>query len=739
MSRQFVCLIAIILLLSAGASLCGAATFEVRPTFDVEIGNDAQIGPGSSSATGTGMGIRNIATRRRVSFITYDISGAKGPGQAFFNVKLSNYGHDPGVVNVYGVLESVEHLVADGVNWNTAPGVKNDPVPALDSDVALDFADLTEVLITFTAPARGIRESTETSQALADFLNSDTDGFVAFLLAPEAAANAIVRTMDYTAGPGGTWIQGEVGGQPVAARDPSPADQATDVYRDEVLAWTPGSFASTRNVYFGTSFADVNTADASNPLNVLVAQEQEETVYDPDGSFAYGQTYFWRVDEVNAADGTVYRGNVWSFTAEPVVYALKNVAVTASSTDASASPAFAADGSGLTDDLYHGTGETTMWLSSKTGPQPTWIQFQFDSVYKIEEMWAWNYNVLFESVLGLGMKDVTIEYSIDGAAWTILSETQFPRAEGRTGYEHGATIDFGGVAARSVRLTPTNNWGGLVTQYGLSEVRFFHTPVHASVPNPAAAQTGVSPDAQLQWRPGREAVSHKVYFSEDQQAVTSGTAPAKTTAETTFNPGSLLLAKSYYWRVDEINEAMSPSLWQGAVWSFTTSSYLVVEDFESYTDDEGSRIYETWIDGWDVPANGSQVGYGEAPFAERNTIHGGRQSMPLTYDNMAASYSEAECTFSDPQNWTLHGVRSLSLYFYGPAENAAAQLYLKINGTKVLYAGAADNLKAGQWTQWTLDLASVGTNLKSVKTLCIGTEGSGAMGKLFIDDIQLTP
>ncbi|HSW00721.1 MAG TPA: hypothetical protein VLI39_11155 [Sedimentisphaerales bacterium] len=140
-------------------SLCGAATFELMPTFDVEIGNDAQIGPTGSSETGTGMGIRNIATRRRVSFATYDISGVRGLGQVFSNVRLSNYGHDPGVVNVYGVLESVEHLVRAGSNWSNAPGVKNDPVPALDTDVALDMADLTGILLTFNAPARPVRRA----------------------------------------------------------------------------------------------------------------------------------------------------------------------------------------------------------------------------------------------------------------------------------------------------------------------------------------------------------------------------------------------------------------------------------------------------------------------------------------------------------------------------------------------------------------------------------------------------
>ncbi len=514
--------------------LRAATTFDLMPTFDVEIGNDAQRGPGSSSETGTGMGIRNIATRRRVSFATYDLSSVKCSSQLFSRVSFSNYGHATGTVNVYGVLEEYEHLVATGITWNNAPGVKNDPVPAPDSDVVLDRSDLTGILLTFSAPVRGTRASTETSRALADFLTSDTNGLVAFLFAPEGSSNVILRTMEHTEGPGGTRLQGEVGGPLVNARNPSPADQATGIYRGEILSWTPGVFASLHNVYFGTSFADVNAAEADNPLNVLASLEQEQSTYDPAGDFAYGQTYFWRVDEINAADGTISRGNVWSFTTEPLVYVMKNVVATASSTDANASPIWTVDGSGLTDELYHGTDEATMWLSSEVGPQPTWIQFEFDDIYKIEEMWAWNYNVVFESVLGI--KDAIIEHSLDGGVWTVLGETQFPQAPASAAYEHDTTIDFGGVAARYVRLTSTSNWGDPAMQYGLSEVRFFYTPTRASAPAPAAGKTGIDPEPSLQWRPGREAVSHQVYFGEDQQAVTDGNAPVSTTTRAASIP-----------------------------------------------------------------------------------------------------------------------------------------------------------------------------------------------------------
>ncbi len=47
-------------------------------------------------------------------------------------------------------------------------------------------------------------------------------------------------------------------GEMYASMSPNPVDGATDVYRDAVLSWTPGKFADTHNVYFGTALEDVN-------------------------------------------------------------------------------------------------------------------------------------------------------------------------------------------------------------------------------------------------------------------------------------------------------------------------------------------------------------------------------------------------------------------------------------------------------------------------------------------------
>ena len=285
--------------------------------------------------------------------------------------------------------------------------------------------------------------------------------------------------------------------------------------------------------------------------------------------------------------------------------------------------------------------------------------------------------------------------------------------------------------AKYVKLTITATWGGMGAA-GLSEVRFSYVPVQAFTPQPATAATGIAIEPTLTWRPGREAGSHQVFFGTDPNAVASGAVAAKTVADPVFTPGTLDLATTYYWKVDEVNTVTYP----GDVWSFTTTAYGVVDDFESYNDDR-NRIYDAWIDGLTDGKSGSQVGYDQAPFAEKTIVHGGAQAMPLKYDNTAKSFSEAVRTFDPAQNWTASGIKSLSLYFRGAADNGG-QLYVKINGTKVAYSGNAGDLGKASWTVWNIDLSTV-SGLNKVTSLTIGIEGAGSKGIVYVDDIRLYP
>ncbi|MCH7917555.1 MAG: carbohydrate binding domain-containing protein, partial [Planctomycetes bacterium] len=137
------------------------------------------------------------------------------------------------------------------------------------------------------------------------------------------------------------------------ADDPNPGDQSTDVPRITDLSWQPGIHADTHDVYLGANFDDVNTADPSNPLGVLVSQGQEAMSYGPESVFDFEQIYYWRVDEVNGApDFTVYKGDVWSFEVEPLSIPIRNITATASSSFGISGPEKTIDGSGLADDLH---------------------------------------------------------------------------------------------------------------------------------------------------------------------------------------------------------------------------------------------------------------------------------------------------------------------------------------------------------------------------------------------------
>jgi hypothetical protein len=250
-------------------------------------------------------------------------------------------------------------------------------------------------------------------------------------------------------------------------------------------------------------------------------------------------------------------------------------------------------------------------------------------------------------------------------------------------------------------------------------------------------------DVTLGFRAGREAAEHNVYLSSDEQAVIDGNAPVTTVTESSYGPLSLDLGTTYYWKINEVNDAETTTTWQGEIWNFTTPEYFVVDGFEDYNDYPPNEIWSTWIDGYGVPTNGATVGYPnpdwnqDEHYVETTIVHGDDQSMPFFYDNTgAAAYSEGERTFAVPQDWTAAGVQTLALWYHGTGGNTG-QMYVKINGSKILYDGAAGNIAMAGWQPWNIDLTSSGLNLQSVSSLAIGIDGNGASGTLYFDDIRL--
>jgi hypothetical protein len=157
----------------------------VDPAVEAVIGDDGNLFPDKSFKTYDLQVIdllTNIDQGRRVTLISYDISAVKTRDiQMFANMTLSVLGgNSSGKVDVYGVIEDQDNI-SSGLTWKSAPGVNNDQ--PIGYPVDLDEADLTDKLLSFTSPKRDERISVG-SAALDDFINSDTDSVVTFLLAP---------------------------------------------------------------------------------------------------------------------------------------------------------------------------------------------------------------------------------------------------------------------------------------------------------------------------------------------------------------------------------------------------------------------------------------------------------------------------------------------------------------------------------------------------------------------------
>jgi len=561
------------------------------------------------------------------------------------------------------------------------------------------------------------------------------------------------------------------------AKKPYPAKDATDVSLTPVLSWTPGEYATMHDVYFGTVFDDVNDASRTDPRDLLISQGQIADSYTPPQRLDFDTTYYWRVDEVNGPpDYTVFKSDVWQFTTELLAYPIANGLITATAdsndTDQDQEPENTVN---LSGDL-HSTDISAMWLSAPGAAQPNWIQYEFDKVRKLHQMWVWNYNGI--SILtGFGVREAKIEYSTDDITYETLGGSgntyEFAKATSADDYAHddyssspsgNNEIAFGGVAAKYVRITANTNWSGaLYEQYGLSEVRFFFIPVLAREPNPDSGTTDMDVDnVTLSWRAGREAASHDVYLSTDEQSVIDGTAPVVSVSETSYDTGELQLNQNYYWKIVEVNEAETPTTWEGDVLNFTTREFLVVDDFEDYNNFSPHRVFQRWIDGIGFteptpgnPGNGTGAALGhdiwsydsphyDGDIMETAILHSGAQSAPLYYDNSIAPFtSEIVRTFDVPQDWTKHGIKSLTLYFYGDPNNVAQQMYVKLNGVKVLYDGDAANITRIPWQPWNIELADlVGVDLSNVTELSIGFERIGAIGGkgvVYFDDIRLYP
>jgi len=489
---------------------------------------------------------------------------------------------------------------------------------------------------------------------------------------------------------------------PKRAYKPSPADRVVFVDPDVTLTWLPGMGVRLHHVYFGDSFDEVDNAAGGLP--------QASVTYDP-GPLEFDKTYYWRVDQFDGA--VTHKGDAWSFTTtvsglgsaiaerwENIggddLSALKSYDRFPNDPDVTeVLTQFAWNGPDADDygGRIHGwlyvpaTGDYTFWLNSDNQGE-LWLSTDDDpgNAVLIARESGW----MGLNAWGTGEEQSEPIPLAGGERYYIMALWK----EG-TGGDH-CQVAWQGPGAPARMVIPGSN---------LSP----YEPVEAYGPKPGNLATGVTQTPVLGWKPGIHAASHELYLGADEQAVANATKASpeykgtKVLGDESHDPGELSWESTYYWRVDEVNGVNPDSPWPGKVWSFTTAGFLIIEDFEDYNAGD-NQIWESWLDGLGFGApgtanyfagNGTGAAVGDettGSFTEETIIHSGRQSIPVSYNNNKqgyARYSQTEKTLAAARNWTVEGVRELSLWFRGNPASVGSFVEGPV-GTFTMTASGAD-------------------------------------------------
>ena len=528
-----------------------------------------------------------------------------------------------------------------------------------------------------------------------------------------------------------------------------------------------------------------------------------------------GTTYYWRIDEVEF-DGILWPGDIWHFTTlqEPEG---GDDSLSLWWTLDEGQGGFATDSSGQG---HHGTIESGQWTGGRAGDalvfdsEQTLIQASDEGLPRSSEplglsLWIYPLSQQDKAIMAWG------EDNPSGPQILALQQNQWVY----TYAQQEKRVEIGPVTGQWSHLVVNRDAQGVVNMFinnvplkvnsqtlshtvsapnqpgifmgrwprvredqyfdgMMDDIRVYDEPLDAATieslqaVNPYVAHDPVPADrtrvsteqAQtLTWTAGShpDGLDFDVYLGQDYDRVSRATVDDQEvylgrTADVNWPLGlSLEPSSPYYWRIDQ--RLRDDTLIHGDIWRFCVYRGLLIDDFETYSNDD--YIYVTWRDGYgfgDTEGNGTSsiVGHDDPPYVETGVVYSGDQSMPLRYFNANNPYySEVTRHYDNPQNWDIGGATALLLYLAGEESNipwGTDEIYLRLEDDtgmeiKMVYEDSEMAIDSRQWREWAINLDTLrqtGLDLQAIVSIGIGVGDpddpqSGFNGILYIDDIQI--
>jgi hypothetical protein len=266
-----------------------------------------------------------------------------------------------------------------------------------------------------------------------------------------------------------------------------------------------------------------------------------------DAGLTMGATYYYMVSSLNGSTET----NSASVAITTRTNLALNKTATASSTRSGNAASRAVDGN-----------SSTRWESAYSDPQ--WIQVDLGAIFDLDALriyWEPAYATAYE-----------IQVSTNASNWTTAySTTSSP----------GGVEVFTNLTALNVRYVRINGTvRALPYGYSIWEFEIYGNSLPATVglagnPNPPSGAANVAVNPTLTWSAGANAISHRVYFGANSNAVATAATNSPefkgALAATNYTSGTLASSGRFFWRVDEVGSIGSTN---GLVWTFATAVNL---------------------------------------------------------------------------------------------------------------------------------------------------------------------